>query len=192
MYDQDVKDLEARLAAIREELAPLEARRTELCAQLRKAREMRDKAIDPATLTIKDHLTYNHQETRIAYKRAQEFFRELGLSTGGYLPATMQRQLVVCAYKNKPGEVERLVTAIQTVAPHLIYHEGLITFGILEHTLSEDGVYELDSKENGGWEVVKTTYSTTRTVKSWPNLKQAVGYIVDRLYYEDVDGPEDD
>ena len=191
MYDQDVKDLEARLAAIREQLAPLEARRTELCAQLRKAREVRDKAVDPATLTIKDHLTYNPQETRIAHKRAQEFIQGLGLQASGYLPATGQRHLEMCAYRNRPGEVERLVTAIQTVAPHLTYHEGQITFRIFERTLSEGGVYTLIKKEGGSWSVVKTTYGITKTIKTWPDLRQAVEYIVDRLYYKDVDGPED-
>ena len=191
MYDQDVKDLETRLAAIREELAPLEARRAELWEQLKKAREDRDKAVDPASLTIGDHLAYDHQETDIAHRRAKEFFRQLGLPTAGYYPITMQRRLEICAYKGRPGEVERLSVAIHKVKPHIIPCNGRIAFDIFEQTLSKGGVYEL-SFDSHNWSIIKTIYGSEKNIKTNLSLQQALEYVVDRLYYEDVNSSEED
>lgn len=133
---------------------------------------------------VKFFLEFDQHESDKKYQWRQKFFRDLGFLCDGYYPTTMQNGISIKLKKGCQKSFSETVYGLKIFIPHIKPQvpQGKI-IKIFEHTLSENGVYQLiinDSK----FAIVKTTFGRQRDVAVFPTLEEAVKYIQDKHWYE--------
>jgi len=104
------------------------------------------------------------------------------IGSGSYILETGQSALRVSLNKN--SSVEEAVKELEMWLPHYRKTEDDSQhIGILEHTLSEYGVYFIKIFSDK-LRLMKTTYGTTRELESFDDLKSILNYVREHHYYK--------
>lgn len=77
------------------------------------------------------------------YEYARSQFSSIGLFMGGFWADTGDRDLHVMMTKGSKESLVITKRAIELIAPLLTEQDGMVRFGIFEHSLSTNGVYRL-------------------------------------------------
>lgn len=187
---EQLDTLHQDIEGINKEMAPLQRKLDRLYSKREKLIELKDKLdvdeVEDKDLDdqIKYHLVYTHSQSTHRYKATQKFFRSLGVYSHGYFPHTMQTGIQISI---KRDDEKKVVEQIRDTLLKVIKHvkplgDGYKHIDIMEHTLSEYGVYELVF--DNMWRILKTTYSRPEIRKSFKTLDEALSYIQEHHYSE--------
>ncbi len=193
--NKQVNALSEQQQTVLEELRPLQ----EKFRQLAEAKELlmpvlqklKTKAI--LSQEVKDWTALLDNNDHTTYKALQEVFpwRSPLVFKGSIWTNTNQRVLTLCLYKNHPEDEELATQKIIDIIPYLLPVEnGKVFIGIFENSLSQHGSYHLQINPEAPYaaEVTMTRYGRKSVVKEFPELKDAISFIRENLWYEENKG----
>ncbi|MND92769.1 hypothetical protein D3C80_849400 [compost metagenome] len=177
----------ASRAALYETIAPLNAQVRDLSVEIARLNDEQAKALDLSSMTRQEQIEYFLFEdgavTGERYKRRQAFWRTFGVTENGYVPEINQVMLKITMYKGCPKNFDDTLRAVKEVLPFIAEVNGLKVIRIFEHSLSEDGRFELAT--DGTEFMVNRTYGRrTTSVKRSTDLFDVLSYIQDNHWYE--------
>lgn len=121
-------------------------------------------------------------------QKYMETWRERGVRQDGYDSETKQMSLGIVLDGNRPLKDQM---GIAKWIPYIKPTQGVTYIDILEHTLSEHGIYVLRI-EDDKFILQKTTYGRTKDLKTFDTLKDAMKYIYDHHPYQRKKGSYED
>lgn len=189
--NKELEELESKIEAVRNKIAPLHAELFELCEKSRTLKEaLMEKKVkkqrDSDKPNWEDILHCEHDDTTAAHKFREEMLGKMGLHTGGYNPTTNQTFIEVSLTYGDAGSLEKTIESLKTLLPFISpIIEGNKAIGIFEHTLSQYGVYEmLINEEKGHYEIQKTAWHNTSSVKTFKSLAEMIKYVQEHHWYD--------
>lgn len=178
-----------------EQLRPLQEKYRELAEAKEKLMPELQKLKTKEILSqeVKDWASLLDNNNSTTYKALQEVFPWSSplVFKGSIWANTNQRVLTLCLYKNHPEDEELATQKIIDVIPYLIpVEDGKVFFGIFENSLSQDGSYHLQINPETPYsaQIVKTRYGRKSVVQKFPELKDAISFIRENLWYEENKG----
>jgi hypothetical protein len=131
-------------------------------------------------------LSCEHSGGQTHYEYRESALRKIGLRSDGFFRETGQVCIRVCLYRNDEKSVAKTLAGLRKVLPYLkSVQDGCVIIDIFEHTLSENGIYNLwIDKKKKRYEVKKTTYGYEETVMKFDDLRKTLEYIQENHYYE--------
>ena len=198
-----MKDFEKEIASLLAKQEPLIAQRDKLTArivniskEIEKLREELELAQMQQPMTPEEEIEYFlFEDGRVSgerYKAREKFWDDKGLWHSGYFPEISQIHLEIMLYKGVNDNLERVFTALQEVLPYIKTQNGVKRLGIFEHSLSENGSYDIEITDKS-FGLVVHRYGRKSAVKSFDNLLSLLQYVQKHHYYEsseDEDGHE--
>lgn len=132
------------------------------------------------------YLNQVHNEGIGEYRDAYAFFKELGFSTHGHFPSTQQRCLQIILYQDDDESVKKTEEALDLIGKYIkpLPEYQAKVFGIFEHTLSENGMYNYLEKEDGTFHVMRTAYGRETLMFGGTGRQTVLEYIQNHHYYE--------
>ena len=111
-----------------------------------------------------------------------------------YFPGTGQPCAQLRINKDQP--IDNLLAIVKELIPHYIpVEDGFVIFGILEHTLSEHGVFQLNVKPDLlSAKITKTVYGR-KSDKKTGTLEECLSFMSENVWYtrgKDEDYEDDD
>lgn len=127
----------------------------------------------------------------------------IGLSSSGIVYDTGQKVIQIKLTKGDSEQLEKVLSGLEKILPFVKpissgwentdyrRNEARKIVNIFEHTLAENGIFELeifnDEKE---FVITKQTYGQRKEIHKFDNLKDALLKIQDCYYYEWLGGSE--
>lgn len=142
---------------------------------------------------VKDWTALLDNNDSTTYKALQQVFpwNSPLVFKGSIWTNTNQRVLTLCLYKNHPEDDELVTHKIIEVIPYLIpVEDGKVFISIFENSLSQHGSYHLQINPASPFaaEITMTRYGRKSVVKEFPELKDAISFIRENLWYEENKG----
>jgi hypothetical protein len=197
--EAEIKALESERTALFNKIRPLQDRVGELHDLIEPLQEERAKLVLASMKTpdwkriVKDlasDVTGSRELLHYAEKHLREQF---GMYHSGLWSDTSEANIHLMVARNDESEKKNL-KGLQYFATILTPHkDGMVWFGLFEHTLSEHGSYCLKARPNlKNLSLVCTVYGRDREIKTFFTAKEAVRYIRDHHWYGDSETKEDD
>lgn len=190
----DPAALESRIAALREEMAPIYARMAADQEALRRLIEKRSAATDVlAEARIAEAgerpdwawLLDASNDGMVAHRAWTKAVEELGLFPSGYNPETNQRCAKPMLTRDDPDSLATTLAALRTLLPHMRpMEDGMVHFGVFEHTLGESGSVDLLVAPDGSRAVV--TKGRWSQPAEFGSLEEAVEHVQREHWYQEA------
>ncbi len=115
----------------------------------------------------------------VAYNELKRQLEKFGLETGSYNPETNQMVVQISLKSNDADGLKLVHDGLNEVIPHIIPKFGYKFIDIFEHTLSEDGAYNLHiyEKEHNQFKLMITRWHRESVVYESDNLMDVLAYI---------------
>lgn len=188
--EKQIADKEARRAELFKLKEPIDKELMKLYEEITKLNEKLTKAKLNQEMSFEEKFEYLMFENGIGsdmerYREAEKMLSELGFHMGGYCPYSKQKCAQIMLYKGVNDNVEQVYENLVKILPLIKIHneKGEKRFKLFEHSLSENGVYELVLKDNST-KLVVWRYHQENFIKEWANLKDALLYCQQHHYYE--------
>lgn len=192
--------LEEERAGIHEKIAPMYARLMEIHDAFRPLCEERDRlrvsgmAEPDWKALVKDLATDGRSSQTLLRYFDQQIRDRFGMWHSGYWGDTNEVNVKVKVERVGDSEkknVEGVKHFVKFLTPH---KDGLVWFGIFEHTLSAGGVFRLKVRPDLKEAVVdRTVYGREQVGEMFDTVEDAVGYIARKHWYgETEDAHEED
>lgn len=209
-FDEQLEDLRKKQSELWEQRKPFDEALEKIYKRIKSVENKRAKCVvsNLDNMTFEDKFNYFIQQdssadSMIRYDAGKKFFKEeFGLEQSGWCPYSGQYAFEILMYKvdNQYASISaqdnfdkihagllKLVTILKPTD-----EEGNFQFGIFENSLSSNGTYRLLYTPKKEWKLMLTRYSRTEQLKSWKDLKDALLYIQQNLYYGDSSNDEYD
>lgn len=197
--EKQIAEKEARCKEIWDIKKPLDAELTKLRNQIEKIQDKITEAKLKKNMTLGEKIEWLLHEDGYSsdmkrYYEAQKFIEEMGLRIGGYYPYSEQKAVEIVLYKGDQDNLEKTFESLSVLLPFIkpIDEAGNRRFKLFEHTLSENGIYDLLVDVHGAWTLNKTTYGRESVLKTFDNLRDALKYCQEHHYYQSSEDGDND
>ena len=129
----------------------------------------------------------NDGDTQARLRHRFESLRKIGLGSSGYVLDTNQAMIQITVSREDKKYNQKIVKGLKKILPYIkpIKNEKGIPIDIFEHTLSQDGIYEVSiNKETQKCRLTVTICGRTKEIKRFKTIKDMVDYLAIYHYYE--------
>ena len=150
-------------------------------------------------------MEFREPESKVKREQREKILKEYGLTGSGYNPQTNQHAIKLTINENDSDEkLENIEKGLLKILPIIkpfshdfkepgMFKNPLKMIGIFEHTLSQNGIYNLvvDPNNNNHCAVICHSWSRISSKKEFNSLMDALKHIRKYHYYESKNGNND-
>lgn len=188
--EKQIRDKESRRSELFKLKEPIDKELESLYEDIKNLKEEITKAKLKQEMSFEEKFEYLMFEDGIGsdmerYNAAQKMLSDMGFHMGGYSPHSNQKCVQLMLYKGVNDNLKEVYDNFTKILPLIKPNtdKGEKRFKLFEHTLSEDGVYELVFDGNM-IKLVVWRYHRESMIKEWDKLKDALLYCQEYHYYE--------